>query len=647
MNNSFVWIRKSIKKFKKSDLNVVVYSLFLVSVIFYLISLKGCFLSIKECSTSEKIKTYYRLGVCLIISSILFGIIIFVQIIAKLRKINNLIFFLIFFIIFLLTQGTDFAHHGTYNSIIFTLFFPIFSIFSYIIYLILYFCYNYEIKRLLIIFTCCLLFIIFFFSIANCKQFYQGIGGIKLINDKRLNKCFIKKPRICGKNLLSGLFDVNYFRKKGCKGYDGEKEIFLKSLDEKLKNYDTFSFPRTEFMEPNDSYIDLHNMVEKGIKEVNENNSKNTEVFVSFKGGKGKIKIMLKKNETLIKKKRKLSKRYNTKFNNVYMIFFDAISRNHFNRKFKKSTKLLEKMLYSNKKKEDFYNNYNAFQFFKYHSVDGHTEGNIFPIFFGNNRDSKKGISLVKFFNEKGFITASTHNSCVKEIFEWITISENFTFSHYDHENVAMFCDTNYEDKNDRWAIINGRNSIFRRCFYGRDSFEYNFEYILQFLKTYKNEKKFFRISIEDGHEPTTEVIKYIDDSFSAFLIKILKYYFDTKTAIIIFSDHGAHLPGPHDFLFYQERKIEKYLGLLLLILPNLYLYNSSNIMFNQQQFITPFDIHATLLDMINVKQYINRKINLNKGQSLFFKINGKIRSCDNYVEEILKKNCFCKNYES
>lgn len=136
MNNSFVWIRKSIKKFKKSDLNVVVYSLFLVSVIFYLISLKGCFLSIKECSTSEKIKTYYRLGVCLIISSILFGIIIFVQIIAKLRKINNLIFFLIFFIIFLLTQGTDFAHHGTYNSIIFTLFFPIFSIFSYIIYLI-------------------------------------------------------------------------------------------------------------------------------------------------------------------------------------------------------------------------------------------------------------------------------------------------------------------------------------------------------------------------------------------------------------------------------------------------------------------------------------------------------------------------------
>ena len=53
----------------------------------------------------------------------------------------------------------------------------------------------------------------------------------------------------------------------------------------------------------------------EGIKEVNENNSKNTEVFVSFKGGKGKIKIMLKKNETLIKKKRKLSKRYNTKFN--------------------------------------------------------------------------------------------------------------------------------------------------------------------------------------------------------------------------------------------------------------------------------------------------------------------------------------------
>ena len=133
MNNIFVWIIKNIKKYKKSDLNVIVYSLFFVSVVLYLISLKGCYLSVKECSTTGKIRMYIRIGICAIISAMLFGIIIFIQIKYKLRKLNSLIFCLIFFIIFLTNQGTDFAHHGTYNSIIFILLIPIFSFFSYLI----------------------------------------------------------------------------------------------------------------------------------------------------------------------------------------------------------------------------------------------------------------------------------------------------------------------------------------------------------------------------------------------------------------------------------------------------------------------------------------------------------------------------------
>ena len=44
-----------------------------------------------------------------------------------------------------------------------------------------------------------------------------------------------------------------------------------------------------------------------------------------------------------------------------------------------------------------------------------------------------------------------------------------------------MFCDTNYENKKDKWSIFGGKSSILRRCFYGRDSFDYNFEYIYNF----------------------------------------------------------------------------------------------------------------------------------------------------------------------
>ena len=354
----------------------------------------------------------------------------------------------------------------------------------------------------------------------------------------------------------------------------------------------------------------------------------------------------MKKNQSLIKEKRKLAKKYkNIKFNNVYIIYFDAISRNNFIRKLKKSTKIIEKMLYTNKIKEGNFNNFNAFQFFKYHNFNSYTEGNIFPLFYGNQRNSKKGISLVKFFNERGFITAAAHNSCNKEIFDWPRKNKHVIFSNFDHENVAMFCDPNYEDKKDKWSIINGKGSVFRRCFYGKDSVDYNFEYILQFLENYKTEKKFFRLSIADGHEGTTEVIKYVDDSFSSFLLNIMKNYFDNKTAIIIFSDHGPHMPGPHDILFYEEKLFERYLGLLILILPNSNDYNSSAIFFNQQQFITAYDIHDTLLDMINVNKNAYKNMNLYKGQTLFLKINGRKRNCQNYPEEISDNFCFCQNY--
>ena len=459
------------------------------------------------------------------------------------------------------------------------------------------------------------------------------------------NSCYIKKPKICGIYLLSGLFDINYFRKKGCIGINDDKKTFMKYLNKNLSQYNLFSYPRTEYWNPKSSFFNLANLIEKNIEPVIKNNSEDKEVFLSFKNDRGKVIINLKKNNTLIKEKRKLAKKFKVKFENVYLIYLDALSRINFMRSLKKSTKIIEKIIYGNKGNEKRNSIYNAFQFFKYHNFNGYTEGNIFPLFYGNKRSFYKGISLVKFFNEKGFITASSHNSCNRDIFDWYSINKDIQFSHYDHENVALFCDPNFEDKKYKWSIKRGKSSIFRKCFYGRDSFDYNFEYILQFLEEYKEERKYFRISFGDGHEPTTEVIKYIDNSLSNFILKLLNNYFTDKTAIFILSDHGAHIPGPHDILFYEEKTIEKYLGLLILILPNKDEYNLENIIFNQQQMITPYDIHDTLLDMININKYAYKNIDTKKGQSLFMKINGKERNCQKYIGEITKDYCFCQNY--
>ena len=139
--------------------------------------------------------------------------------------------------------------------------------------------------------------------------------------------------------------------------------MFLEKKDVlDLQQYDNFSYPRTEHLNPGKAYKKLVKIIEKGILPVIDNNSKDKEVFVSFKGNKGRISINLKKNVTLIKEKRKLAKKYSVNFNNVYLIFFDGLSRNHFIRKLKKSTKIKhltvscnrENVIYKQKKRRIF-----------------------------------------------------------------------------------------------------------------------------------------------------------------------------------------------------------------------------------------------------------------------------------------------------
>ena len=433
-------------------------------------------------------------------------------------------------------------------------------------------------------------------------------------------------------------------RIKSCIGLSNQQSIFQTYLKDELKNKKRYSYPRTENFDIRSSYQALDLFVEKNIEVANSYNSKDKEVFVEFVNGKGKIEINLKKNINLIESRSKLSKKNKVEFNNVYIIYIDGISRNHFLRKFKKTSKLIEKMLFSNKNKEKKYKKYNSFQFMKYHVLNGYTMENNFPFIYGNYMNNITGISMTKFFKDKGFITASTFNSCNRELFDWDKRQfKNIIFTGWDHENFAMFCDTNFVDKKNRWSILKGKNSILRKCLYEKDSFEYEFDYILQFLEAYKNERKFFKICFGDGHEITMEVVKYIDESLSKFLKIILEKYFDNKTSIILLSDHGAHLAGFHDIFFFKEKNIEKYLAMLFMILPENN-YNKTALMINQQRFITPFDIHDTLLDMINVdkKKYPQM---IDKGQSLFQEINGLKRYCSNYDNKIPQNWCFCKRY--
>ncbi len=113
-------------------------------------------------------------------------------------------------------------------------------------------------------------------------------------------------------------------------------------------------------------------------------------------------------------------------------------------------------------------------------------------MFYGNSKISGKGQSLFKYFKENGYITGSSENICHRELFLLEAKSyRKVNFEPVDHENVAMFCDPNYNPPNNRVEMFKGEFSILRRCLNDRDIFEWVFEFGKQFIDAYKGERKF------------------------------------------------------------------------------------------------------------------------------------------------------------
>ena len=137
-----------------------------------------------------------------------------------------------------------------------------------------------------------------------------------------------------------------------------------------------------------------------------------------------------------------------------------------------------------------------------------------------------------------------------------------------------------------------------------------------------------------DGHEPTGEVIGYLDEVFYHFLHTFYSNGFLKDTVVIIFSDHGQHLNGPLYFTKSMDFLYERTLPILLLIIPNekrLYENNLyETLKKNQQVFITSYDIHDTLINIAFGKDNNKYKELATKyGKSLFKELNYKIRFCE------------------
>ena len=306
-----------------------------------------------------------------------------------------------------------------------------------------------------------------------------------------------------------------------------------------------------------------------------------------------------------------------------------------------KTSQLLDEYYHKNENKKE---KMSVYQFFKYINFLGVTENNCIPMFYGSPKNDTSKISIIEEFKKKGYITGGSANQCHRELF-LLYRATKYQFRGFDHENYALFCDPNYNPPNNKNQGEIGIYSRKRRCLYGKDTFEYVFEYGKKFLEAYKNERKFLRVAFIDPHETTIAVVKYMDDAISDFLNYVIENY--SNSAIFIMSDHGANFQSKDfNFLAGNDFRIERELGTFFFLIPDNIENDFYSLEYNEQILITPYDIHDTFCDILlsDDKEYSK------KGKSLFNKIDGMERNCSYYNREFEKQSeerCPCVNFKN
>ena len=591
--------------------------LYLMFISFYLYkkSLKGCELEESVCLEAENIQKFYKYGYKLFLCSLIVGFILLLIFYNLISIFVQIPFISVYAYYFYTYQGVDLRNHGIYNSILLT----IVSFFVFLGYLYIFkllkFLYKHRIKNfvlLLLSLISPLLVIYFFYIQIECNNFYRGLNGLEISQNENEDGCYFPKPKFCTIKIFDNLFDLskivylikkgippipylsNYFYNKDlyCINKDNSKEIFYEYANRK-KRLDKFglnlSYPDTSIFDfkkhakVGTFHYKVFNRIydyDKRLKKYNNTLDRkkraNPEIVVHFNNetDKGTLTMELRQDKKMIYKRRKLAAKFKVRYDNILFIFIDAVSKNHFRRKFPLTSGLLSKYLITdiNDDEKNNLNNISAYQFLKYNNFRPSTQVNVLPMFYGESMKSQKGTSLIKYFKEKGYITGGSENICHKELF-LIEQDKNkdVKFESFDHENFAMFCDPNYNPPNNRVALFKGLFSMMRRCLYGKDTFDWVFDFGYKFLEKYKNERKFLRLGFIDGHEGTMEAVKYLDESLYNFLDFYIKYYFTNSTAIFIASDHGENMVSIHHLLNSDEFLYERTLGTLFILLPKKY----------------------------------------------------------------------------
>ena len=530
-----------------------------------------------------------------------------------------------------------------------------------------------NIKLFIIVFSLILIQIIFLIllkikkeKIFSCENWDIGINGSRIINNNDNNSCKFQKPNgYCYMDFFKGYFDLTPKDNRNCTLRDSvkEKKYFLKNLEnnnQKINLFSTkiFAFPHTnldkKFCLKNQENINNFGLlVNNDIYDYEDSSYKNIEPIPEaildfsenniYKGKYGELKINVNYNKTL-SEERKLLENNNSLFNNIFMLYIDATSRAHFQRTFPKLNQFIKNFMEYQPEKKIF-----AYQFMKYHNFAPSTHFNILPMFYGNSFYSNKGTHNIKYLKQNGYITGHEVDMCNKEQYDIVHDTSNNDdqreYEEWDHENIAYLCDGNYYEIINPYPSDRGAFSLEERCLYGHTVSYYMINYAKQFWEKYLNNKKYFRMAFNYGHEKTGSVNLNLDEPLYDFFFELYDKGYLDNTALFIVSDHGNQNNGIYDIINFSEFELEKKMGTFILLLSKNSKKYQENLLKNQQIMVTPYDIYDTMIHIAygdNNNDIKNKYSADNKGKSVLLEINENERNCKKYDDWIDDKFCCC-----
>ncbi|VVC99870.1 unnamed protein product [Leptidea sinapis] len=329
--------------------------------------------------------------------------------------------------------------------------------------------------------------------------------------------------------------------------------------------------------------------------------------------------------------------RNNPKFN-VIMMGIDAVSRLNFHRTMPKTLAYL-------KKKE-------AIELYGYNKVGDNTFPNLIPMLLGIREsdlkrtcwpDRKSTFDNCPFiwnsFKDVGYYTAFGEDSASLGTFNY----EKFGFIRNPTDYYLHTFITEAE-------IYSGNNKDYNSyiCMGNKYFYDVLLEYIESLTRALRSSKLFaFFWEVTMSHD----FLNYpmlMDASYERFLKQLdLSGYLD-NTILIMLSDHGIRWG---DIRFTKQGRLEERLPLIQVLLPptfaTTYPAAFENIEINRHRLTTPFDIHATLIDLTNLESINNSNIRSrslapysgDRGISLFLPIPSN-RTCK--MAEIDDHWCTC-----